>query len=170
MADEREVQARTELRESDVFGDETPAHPHRVGLGLPQGAFELGVVEIHNARRCSAERHGFVSLAYEHGPALGVRMKSDSRYPAAVLGIQFSHGLNQTYRGLTPVDHCNSSWKPDRQRVGVTHSPSVGAQLYRSERSRDSGRCGRYLTSSSRRRKVRSLAKDLRCNIIRWIR
>ena len=44
--DERELQARTELREGDVFGDETPAHPHRVGPGFQQSAFKLGVVEV----------------------------------------------------------------------------------------------------------------------------
>ena len=37
--DEREVQAHAELGEGDVFGDETPAHPHRVGLGFQQSAF-----------------------------------------------------------------------------------------------------------------------------------
>jgi hypothetical protein len=43
-ADERQLQARAELSEGDVFGDETPPHPHRVGLGLQQSAFQLGVV------------------------------------------------------------------------------------------------------------------------------
>ena len=71
----------------DVFGDETPAHPHRVGLGLQQSAFELGMVEVRDAPRGAAERHGFISLAYEHGPALGVSMKSDGRYAAAVFGV-----------------------------------------------------------------------------------
>ena len=59
--DEREVQARAELREGDVFGDETPAHPHRVGLGLQQSAFQLGVVEVGDALRRLAERNGLVS-------------------------------------------------------------------------------------------------------------
>ena len=121
--DEGELQARTELREGDVFGDETPAHPHRVGLGFQQSAFELGVVQVRDARRCSAKRHGFVSLAYEHGAALGVGMKSDCRYAAPVLGIQFAYGPNQAYRGLTSVDHCDSSWKRDSRQVG--HSLSV---------------------------------------------
>jgi hypothetical protein len=44
--DEREVQASAKLREGDVFCDETPAHPDRVGPGLQQGAFELGMVEV----------------------------------------------------------------------------------------------------------------------------
>ena len=107
--DEGELQARAELREGDVFGDETPAHPHRVGLGFQQGAFEFSVVEVRDARRGSAQRHGLVSLAYEHGPPLGVGMKSDCRYAAPVLGIEFAYGPNQAYRGLTPVDHRNAT-------------------------------------------------------------
>ena len=75
--------------------------------------------------RGAAERHRFVSLADEHGPPLGLGMQSDGRYAAPVLGIQFADRPNQAYRGLTPVDHCNASWKPDRQRVGVRHSLSV---------------------------------------------
>ena len=110
--DEGELQARTELRKGDVFCDETPAHPHRVGLGLQQGAFQLGVVEVDNAR-CLAERHGFVGLTNEHGPALRVGVKGDSRYAATVLGIQFAHRPNQAHRGLTSIDHCDSSGKPD---------------------------------------------------------
>ena len=47
--DEREPQALAELCEGDVLGDEPPAHPHRVGLGFQQSAFELGVIEI---QRC----------------------------------------------------------------------------------------------------------------------
>ena len=121
--DERELQALAELGEGDVFGDETPTHPHRVGLGFQQRAFELGVVEVRDTRRCPAKRHGFVSLAYEHGPALGVGMKSDGRYAAAVFGIQFTYGPNQAYRGLTSVDHRNSTWKRDGRQVG--HSLSV---------------------------------------------
>jgi hypothetical protein len=124
--DEGEVQARAELGEGDVFGDETPAHPHRVGFGFQQGAFEFGVVEVGDARRCLAERHGLVSLAYEHCAALGVGMKSDGRYAAPVLGIQFSYGPNQAHRGLTPIDHRDSTGKRDR-RVGVKHSLSVCA-------------------------------------------
>ena len=76
-------------------------------------------------RRGAAERHRLVSLAYEHGPALGVGMQSDGRYAAPVLGIQFSYGPNQAYRGLTSVDHCNSSGKRDCQLAGVGHSLSV---------------------------------------------
>ena len=97
----------------DVFGDETPAHPHRVGLGLQQGAFEFGVIEVSDAGRGLAERHRFVGLADEHGPALGVGMQSDGRYAASVLGIQFPYRPDQAYRGLTSVDHCDSSWKRD---------------------------------------------------------
>ena len=123
--DERELQARAELCEGDVFGDETPAHPHRVGLGFQQSAFELGVVEVGDAPRGAAERHRFVSLAYEHGPALGVGMKSDGRYAAPVFGIQFSYGPNEANRGLTPVDHCDSFGKLDCQLVGFGHSLSV---------------------------------------------
>ena len=111
--DERELQARAELCEGDVFGDEPPAHPHRVGLGFQQSAFELGVIEVDDARRGPAQRHGFVSLAYEHGPALGVGMKSDCGYAATVFGIQFSYCPDQADRGLTSVDHCDSAWKPD---------------------------------------------------------
>jgi hypothetical protein len=40
-------------------------------------------------------------LAYEHGPALGVGVKSDGRYAATVFGIQFSYRPNQANRGLT---------------------------------------------------------------------
>ena len=116
--DERELQALAELGEGDVFGDETPTHPHRVGVGFQQSAFELGVVEVRDARRCPAKRHGFVSLAYEHGPALGVGMKSNGRYAATVFGIQFTYGPNQAYRGLTPVDHRNATGKGDGQGVG----------------------------------------------------
>ncbi len=123
--DERELQARTELCEGDVFGDETPAHPHRVGLGFQQSAFQLGVVEVHDARRCSAQRHGFVSLADEHGPALGVGMKRDCRYAAGVFGIQFSYRPYQADRGLASVDHCDSF--RDCQHVGVRHAVSVWA-------------------------------------------
>ena len=75
--------------------------------------------------RGTAERHRLVSLAHEHGPTLGVGMKSNGLYAAVVLGVQFSNGPNQAYRGLTPVDHCNSTGKRDRQRVGVRHSLSV---------------------------------------------
>jgi hypothetical protein len=121
--DERQVQAPAELGEADVFGDEPPAHPHRISPGFQQSTFQFGVVEVHDARRCSAERHGLVSLAYEHGPALRVGMKSNSRYAAAVLGIQFSYRPNQADRSLASVDHCDSSW--DCQHVGVEHSLSV---------------------------------------------
>ena len=62
---------------------------------------------------CLAERHGFVGLTNEHGPALRVGVKGDSRYAATVLGIQFAHRPNQAHRGLTPIDHCDSSGKPD---------------------------------------------------------
>ena len=62
--------------------------------------------------RCLAERHGFVSLTNEHGPALRVGVKGDSRYAAPVLGIQFAHRPNQAHRGLTSIDHCDSSGKP----------------------------------------------------------
>ena len=77
-------------------------------------------IALHNRR--AAPGH---VVCQARGPALGVRMKSDGRYAAPVLGIQFSYRPNQAYRGLTPVDHCNSSWKRDCQRVG--HSLSVGA-------------------------------------------
>ena len=71
------------------------------------------------------QTHRLVSLAHEHCPALGVGMQSNGRYAAVVLGVQFSHRPNQAYRGLTPVDHRNATWKRDRQRVGVRHSLSV---------------------------------------------
>ena len=47
--DEGELQSRAELGEGNVFGDEPPAHPHRVGLGFQQSAFELGVIEVRDA-------------------------------------------------------------------------------------------------------------------------
>ena len=115
--DEREVQARAELREGDVFGDETPAHPHRIGLGLQQSAFQLGVVEVGDARRRLAEGNGLVSLADEHRPTLGVGMKSDGRYAAPILGVQLANRPNQAYRRLTSVDHCDSTWKRDCGRL-----------------------------------------------------
>ena len=87
--DEREPQALAKLGEGNVFGHEPPAHPHRVGLGFQQGAFELGVVKVRNAPRGTAERHGFVGVAYEHGSALGVGVKSDGLDAASVLGVQF---------------------------------------------------------------------------------
>ena len=68
----------------------------------------------------------FVGLADEHRPALGVGMKSDRRYAAAVFGIQFSYGPNQANRGLTPVDHRNSSWKRHCQGASVGHAVSLG--------------------------------------------
>ena len=71
----------------------------------------------------AAERYGFVSLAYEHGPALGVGMKSDCSYAATVFGVQFSYGPDQAYRGLTSVHHCDSTWKCDIRQGG--HSLSV---------------------------------------------
>ena len=115
-----------ELCEGAVLGDEPPAHPHRVGLGFQQSAFELGVVEISNAFRGFAKRHRLVSLAYEHRAALGVGMKSDCRYAAPILGIEFAYRPNQAYSGLTPVDHRNSTWKPDiLERVGVKHRDSL---------------------------------------------
>src|SRR4029077_4509355 len=49
--DEGELQALAELCEGDVFGDETPAHPHRVGPGLPQRALPLSVVEVDDGPR-----------------------------------------------------------------------------------------------------------------------
>ena len=85
------------------------------------------MVEVRDARRGAAQHHGFVSLAYEHGPALGVGMQSDGRYAAPVLGIQFAYGPNEAYRGLTPVDHCNSFGKLDCQQVGFEHPFSVCA-------------------------------------------
>jgi hypothetical protein len=69
-------------------------------------------------------------------------MKSDSRYAATVFGIQFSYGPDQAYRGLTPVDHCNSSWKRDFQGVG--HSLSV---LRRAQRWNRGLRCRPVLTT-----------------------
>ncbi len=127
--DERELQALAELGERNVFGHETPAHPHRVGLGLQQGSFEFGVVQVNDAGRGLAERDGFVGLADEHGPALGVGVKSDGRYAVSVLGIQFAYGPDQPYRGFTSVDHCNSSGERDGRLVGVRHSLSVGAKV-----------------------------------------
>ena len=79
-------------------------------LDFQQGAFELGVVEVGDARRGAAERHGLVGLADEHGAALGVGVKRDGRDAAPVLGIQFGDGPNQAYRGLTSVDHRDASW------------------------------------------------------------
>ena len=114
-----EVQARAELCEGDVFGNETPAHPHRVGLGFQQSAFELGVVEVRDARRCLAKRHGFIGLAYEHGTALCVGMQRNGFDAAVVLGIQFAHGPNQAHRGFTSVDHGNSAGERDCRFLGA---------------------------------------------------
>ena len=117
--DEHEVEARAELCEGDVFGNETPAHPHRVGLGFHQGAFELGVVEVGDARRCLAKRHRFIGLADEHGAALGVGMQRNGFDAAVVLGVQFAHGPDQAHRGLTSVDHGNSTGERDLQLFGA---------------------------------------------------
>jgi hypothetical protein len=65
-------------------------------------------------------------LADEHGAALGVGMKRDCGYAAPIFGIQLTDGPNQANGGLTAVDHCNSTWKPDiLERVGLKHPDSL---------------------------------------------
>jgi hypothetical protein len=88
-----------------------PQPTHTASALASNRAFQLGVVEVDNAR-CLAERHGFVGLTNEHGPR-SASVKGDSRYAATVLGIQFAHRPNQAHRGLTSIDHCDSSGKPD---------------------------------------------------------
>ena len=132
--DERQPQTLAELCEGDVLGDEPPAHPHRVGLGFQQSAFELGVVEISNAFRGFAKRHRLVSLAYEHRAALGVGMQSDRRYAAPILGIEFAYGPNEAYRGLTPVDHSDATGERDCQLLGVGHRLNRTQGPYRTRR------------------------------------
>ena len=52
-------------------------------------------------------------------------MKSDCRYAASILGIQLADRPNQA-NGGTPVDHRNSTWKPDiLERVGVKQPDSL---------------------------------------------
>jgi hypothetical protein len=40
-----------------------------------------------------------------------------------VLGVQFAHRPDQAHRGLTSIDHCDSSGKPDA--LWVNHGPSL---------------------------------------------
>ena len=104
--DEGHTDALTQLRESGVLGDESPADPGRVGPGLAQRPLEDGVVEVGPGRG-RAEVVGQVGLADEHGPPLTLGVEGHDLDVGAVLGVEVSDRVDETHRRLATVDDCD---------------------------------------------------------------
>ena len=114
-ADEGDVQARDEVGERRVLGDEAPADPHRVGTGLDQRRLEDAVVEVGRAARRLAQCDRFVGLADEHGPLLRLGVQRYGADAVIVFGVELSDGSDQAYCCLASVDYCN----PLEQRISL---------------------------------------------------
>jgi hypothetical protein len=103
--DEHHAQARAELGEGGVLGDEPPAHPGSIGAGDRERPAELVVVEVGAARPGAAQQDRLVSRPHERGPGLGLGMQRDDRGAGTVLGVELPHRADQPHRGLAPVHH-----------------------------------------------------------------
>ena len=88
-----------------MLGDESPPNPGGIGTGLDERAFEHGVVEIGAGGR-GAQIVGDVGLADEPRGLLALGVEGDDLDPAAIgrLGVQVTHGVDESHRCLTTVD------------------------------------------------------------------
>ena len=114
-ADEGDVQSSDQVRERGILGDEAPADPYRVGTGLHQRGLEDVVVEVGRAGGGLGQCDGFVGLADEHGPLLGLGVQRYGSDAVIVFGVEFSDGSDQPYCCLASVDYCN----PLEQRISL---------------------------------------------------
>ncbi len=111
-ADEHEAHLLDHVRERGVLGDEAPAGPDGVGLGLDQRPLDALVVEV-GARALAvlvdrggrAEAEGLVGVADEHRAALGLGVERDDPDRVVLaLGVQLADGMDETHRGLAAID------------------------------------------------------------------
>ena len=118
--DEHDAQTFTQLGELGAFGDESPAHPGRIGAGLAQRSFESCEVEIRapgGERPVAAfgvETHRLIGVADEHRGALGGGVQGDGGKVDTRRQSQLAHGMDQPHRRLAAVDHGNSTQTPTR--------------------------------------------------------
>ncbi len=126
--------ARAQLGEGGILGDEAPAHPGGVGAARPERPLELAVVAV-GAR--PGDHHGLVGLAHEHRPLLGLGVQRDRPHRPAVLEVELPHRADHAHRGVGAVDDRDAAERRVSRRRPLGHLPAKGP---RSLPSRSSGR------------------------------
>ena len=124
--DEDDPESFAEVSKPGVLGDEAPSRPNRLRARFDQRAFEAIVVEVARLAMAfagqigrRAKRIGFVGLAYEHRPAVGIRVERDRVKRLAMLLLILSRRDDESHRRFAAVYDC------DTFEVRVAHRRSV---------------------------------------------
>ncbi|OAP23441.1 hypothetical protein A4R44_05639 [Amycolatopsis sp. M39] len=130
-ADEGDADLLAQLRERRVLGDEAPADPRGVGLGLDQCLLQFGEVEV-GPRGGGAERVRDVGFADESRGGVRVRVERDRLDPSPGLGGRVPDGVDQPHRGLSAVDDGDA----------IEHGQSLPVNLTAPRTAGDAGPAG----------------------------